>query len=401
MSFNINEQGPPVEVSEDGVTTTAPHKALLILAFIAGLYLFLLSLDAFTASWRLMFSVDAANEVVVGNIGRMLENPLLGFFLGLLITSLIQSSSATMVLIMSYVATQNAPVSLCIPIILGANVGTTVTNTLVSLGHSFSSEEFRRVAPAALVDDIYKIFNVSVFFVLEASLGILTGISGATAEALNQFSGTGSDEALLPDFVGLLTEVPMAWWTAQAESVGSGLLPALVSAGAAFMVLFGGLNLMGKALTRLFADNIRNQLESGLGSPGKGAFFGCAICWVLQSSSVTTSLMMPLVANRIATLRQAYYFALGASVGTTIDSGQILAYLKYGAAGLVTGVVHVTVNVVGAAAFLSIPVLRELPISLAEILGNWLSASRWAPARFAILVAATFYGLPILLIWLI
>ena len=147
------------------------NRVILALALVLGLYLFLLALDGFTASWRLLFSVDSANELVVGNVNRMLEQPLVGFFLGVLVTSLIQSSSATMVLIISYVAVQGAPIALCIPVILGANIGTTVTNTLVALGHSFAPEEFARVVPAALVDDIFKLINVIAFFV--AGAGVL------------------------------------------------------------------------------------------------------------------------------------------------------------------------------------------------------------------------------------
>ena len=397
MSFEGEERTSALQ-NHEPLQAPSWNRAALTAAFVLGLYLFLLALDGFTTSWRLLFSVEAARELVVENVNSMLDKPLLGFFLGLLITSLVQSSSATVVLIISYVATQNAPVSLCIPVILGANIGTTVTNTLVALGHSFSKEEFERVVPAALVDDLFKVLNVSGFFVLEVWFGFLTWVSDSTVAVLNRFIDGGGNDPLLPDFVGLLTDGPIAWWETLVGALGSGVLPAIISGGVAFVLLLTGLKLMGTALSHLFATGIKRQVRRSLKSPARGAAIGCVICWVLQSSSVTTSLMMPLVAHGIATLRHAYYFAVGAAVGTTIDSGQILAYLKYGTAGLVAGIVHITVNVIGASLFLFVPSLRDVPIHLAERLGRWLGSSRWAPIRFAVLVAAAFYVVPLVLI---
>ena len=202
----------------------------------------------------------------------------------------------------------------------------------------------------------------------------------------------------MPDFVGLLTDGAIGWWLGLVDRFGTGYAPAMVSGGVSFLVLISGLNLMGAALGRLFESEFRSRVQKSLGSPARGATAGLATCWVLQSSSVTTSLMMPLVAHGIATVRNAYYFAVGAAVGTTIDSGQILAYLKYGAAGLTAGIVHITVNVVGALVFLTVPGLRDLPIHVAHRMGRMMGVSRWAPIRFAILIALVFYGIPIALI---
>lgn len=373
-------------------------RVALTAAFVGGLYLFLLALDGFTASWRLLFSLDSANELVVGNVNRMLENPLVGFFLGLFITSLIQSSSATIAIIISYIVAQDAPVSLCIPVILGANIGTTVTNTLVALGHSFEPAEFRRVAPAAVVDDLFKLINVSLFFLLELAFGLLTRLSQYAAGVLGRLTEGHGGSVLLPDFIDFLTRAPVAWWLQQAGGLGDGWLQAMLSGGLSFVVLLTGLHLMGAALGRLFETGLKKRIQQNLGSPGRGAVLGFATCWVLQSSSVTTSLMMPLVAHGLASLRHAYHFALGAAVGTTADSSQIVAYLKYGAPGLAAGIVHIAVNLFGAAIFIFVPGIRNVPIALAERLGNWLGSSRWAPVRFSVAVALVFYVVPLLLI---
>ena len=382
-------------VAEPPPRSTRRSAILPLIAFLCGLYLFLLALDGFKVSWRLFFSVDEATRFVTGNVGQMLEHPLVGFCLGILVTSLIQSSSATIAIIISFVAAHDAPVALCIPIILGANIGTTVTNTLVGLGHSFDRDEFRRVVPAALVDDIFKLMNISLFMVLELAFGVLTSLSKAVVSLFPDISPAERSDPLLPDFVGQLTEPIIGPWSDLGEGASPGLHVALVSGLVAFVLLLLGLRLMGDAMQRIFQSSTRAWIRRSLGHPVRGALVGFVSCWLLQSSSVTTSLMIPLVAKKVATLRNAYHVAIGASVGTTADAGQLLSYVKYGVPGLAAGVVHIAVNLVGAVLFMSIPVLRALPVTVARSIGSWLGDKRYAPLIFGALVLATFFGVPL------
>ena len=382
-------------MSEAELTLARSRLPAEALRFSAGLYLFLLALDGFKLSWRLLFSVDQATTLVLSNVTQMLDNPLLGFFLGILVTSLIQSSSATIAIIISFVAVQQAPVAVCIPMILGANIGTTVTNTLVGLGHAFQREEFRRIVPAALIDDVFKCFNVGLFFALELLFGVLTRLSEFVVTTFGQLSSKGSGQPLLPDFIDALTHPVMSVWSDAAAASEAGVLIPLVSMLVAFALLLAGLRFMGAAMQHLFSTRARSLIQTNLQNPLRGSLIGFACCWVLQSSSVTTSLMIPLVAQRVATLRNTYYVSIGAAVGTTADAGQILAYLKYGVAGLAAGIVHITVNVVGAVLFLSVPVLRELPVKTATAIGRQLEKTRYAPLVFGFAVLLLFYGLPL------
>lgn len=79
-------------------------------------------------------------------------NPFAGLVVGTLCTALIQSSSTVTSIIVGLVA-GGLPVATAVPMVMGANIGTTITNTLVSLGHIKSRDEFRHAFSAATIRD--------------------------------------------------------------------------------------------------------------------------------------------------------------------------------------------------------------------------------------------------------
>ena len=83
------------------------------------------------------------------------ENPFVGLVVGLLATTLVQSSSVSTSMIVGLVAAPENPLPLAnaIPMVMGANIGTTVTNTVVSLAHVGRREEFRRAFSVATCHD--------------------------------------------------------------------------------------------------------------------------------------------------------------------------------------------------------------------------------------------------------
>jgi sodium-dependent phosphate cotransporter len=94
-----------------------------------------------------VFSIGLAEELLSNSAA-----PLIGLFIGILATSLIQSSSTTTPLVVGMVAVGTfgddpiLAVSAANPYIMGANIGTSVTNTIVSLGHIVNKNEFKRAA---------------------------------------------------------------------------------------------------------------------------------------------------------------------------------------------------------------------------------------------------------------
>ncbi|MGL6049054.1 MAG: Na/Pi cotransporter family protein, partial [Aeromonas salmonicida] len=100
------------------------------------------------------------------------NNPFVALLLGILATALVQSSSTVTSVIVGLVA-GGLPIGMAIPMIMGANLGTTITNTIVSLGHIRDRAEFRRAFAAATVHDFFNLLAVFIFLPLELMFGLL------------------------------------------------------------------------------------------------------------------------------------------------------------------------------------------------------------------------------------
>ncbi|WP_332911978.1 Na/Pi symporter [Algoriphagus boritolerans] len=95
-----------------------------------------------------------------------------------------------------------------------------------------------------------------------------------------------------------------------------------------------------------------------------GIFFTAAV----QSSTVTTCLVVPLVANRRVSLAKSFPFIIGANIGTTITA--IIASMYKTEAAIALAIAHVLFNSIGALIFLPFPEVRQIPIKLAEFMGK-------------------------------
>ena len=126
----------------------------------------------------------ALGQGLLDSFFRATENPFMGLMVGLLATTLVQSSSVTTSLIVGLVAAPENPLPIAnaIPMVMGANIGTTVTNTIVSLAHMGRKEEFRRAFAVATCHDFFNYLSVLVLLPLELLTGYLrksaTWVSG-------------------------------------------------------------------------------------------------------------------------------------------------------------------------------------------------------------------------------
>src|SRR5699024_11153812 len=100
------------------------------------------------------------------------SNPIVGLMIGVVATALIQSSTTTTSITVGLVA-GGLPLEIAVPIILGANIGTTLTNTLVSFGMVRDREQFQRGFAAATVHDMFNLLAVVIFLPLEMMFGLL------------------------------------------------------------------------------------------------------------------------------------------------------------------------------------------------------------------------------------
>ena len=321
------------------------------------------------------------------------SNPYVGLVIGIVATALIQSSSTVTSLIVGMVA-GGLPVGIAIPMIMGSNVGTTVTNTLVSLGHVRDKSEFRRAFSAATVHDFFNLIAVAIFFQLEIMFGLLEKVSAWLATLL-----VGADSYSMSDmnFMKSLTKP----FVNLVDSV-TGLLPGAM-AGAAMVLaglvlIFVAITYTGKLLKVLMVGKAKEVLHSAIGrGPVAGIASGALVTTFVQSSSTTTSLMVPLAGSGTFSLRQIYPFMLGANIGTTVTA--LLAATAVGGAvassALQIALVHLMFNVFAVVVIFGLPFLRDLPLKGAE----WLADIAAEKKIFAaIWMLGVFIVLPLLLI---
>lgn len=321
------------------------------------------------------------------------SNPYIGLVIGIVATALIQSSSTVTSLIVGMVA-GGLPVAIAVPMIMGSNVGTTLTNTLVSLGHVRDKEEFRRAFAAATVHDFFNLLAILIFLPLEIAFGLLERIAAAGAGLL--VGDTGYSMSGL-NFMKTITQ-PLINVLEGVSHLLPGIFAGLAMVVIGLALIFLAITYIGKLLKVLMIGRAKAVMHSAIGrGPLTGIASGTLVTVFVQSSSTTTSLMVPLAGAGTFSLRQIYPFMLGANIGTTITA-LLAATAVTGAVAvpaLEIAIVHVLFNVFAVALIFGLPFLRGLPIFGAEWLAG-LAAERKIYA--AAWVLGVFFLLPLLLI---
>lgn len=368
------------------------HGALLhVIGAMLLLYVFLVSIGLMGTSFKL-FGKRFAEALILG-----CSNPVVGLFIGILATGLIQSSSTTTSLTVGVVAGGVLPLDMAIPIIMGANIGTTITNILVSFGFVTRKEDFRRAFAGATVHDFFNLCAVSLFFPIEMKFHIIQrGAERMTAA----FDAVGGVTFVSP--LKLITQ-PVCAWIKHLLTDTCGFAPWLggtIMLVVALVALIGSLVFLVKVLRYMIVRKAETFINKYLfRNDFTALLLGLCMTVFAQSSSVTTSLVVPLVGAGVVSLYRCYPYTLGANVGTTCTA--LLAALatvqagEGGSVGVTTAFAHLIFNILGIAVFYP---LRALPIFLAEKLAAVAAESkRWA----IIFVIGIFFGLPLLMILLI
>lgn len=322
------------------------------------------------------------------------SNPFIGLMVGIVATALIQSSSTVSSVIVGLVA-GGVPVPIAIPMIMGSNIGTTVTNTLVSLGHVRDKEEFRRAFSAATVHDFFNLLAVVIFLPLEMMFGVLEKIAALIAAPL---AGGGSYSMSGLNFIKTATK-PVTSGVTSLTEVLPGVFQGIAMIVIGIALIFLAIHYIGKLLKKLMVGRAKKIMHAAIGKgPVSGIMSGTVVTTLVQSSSTTTSLMVPLAGSGTFTLREIYPFMLGANIGTTITAllastavaGPLAVY------ALEIAVVHMLFNLLAVVLIFGVPLLRHLPLAGAEWLAG-LAAERKIYA--AIWVLGMFVALPALLIF--
>ena len=173
LQFDDNVSVTSMEAKDKALNVDCCGSFLLqISGVLCCLYLFLFGLDLMGGSFVALFSKHAANLFTFS------EFPIAGLMVGILVTFLMQSSSTTTSIVVGLVGAEVLPVPQAIPIIMGANIGTSVTNTIVSLVHAGSRLELERAFAGATVHDMFNVLSVMTLLCLEMVVGGMTGEGG-------------------------------------------------------------------------------------------------------------------------------------------------------------------------------------------------------------------------------
>jgi len=308
----------------------------------------------------------------------MTSNPFAGLLIGIVSTSIIQSSSTTTSIVVGLVAGGAISLNNAVPIIMGANIGTTITNTLVSLGHISNRIEFKRAFAAGVVHDFFNISAVIILFPIELKFHIVEKTAKAS-ESL--FAHAGGMKMFNPLKIilnpvinlvdSLITHLPY-----------KSIILTIIS----LVLLFTALTYLIKTIRSLVLDKLEIVIDKYLFRNDLiGFILGILLTFIVQSSSVTTSLIIPLAGAGLISLRQIFPYTLGANIGTT-GTAILAALATQNDIAVTVAFAHLFFNIYGIIIFYP---LKFIPIGLAEIVSEKASKSK----KNLILIVSIYFSL--------
>ncbi|WP_293950545.1 Na/Pi symporter [uncultured Corynebacterium sp.] len=344
--------------------------------------------------------LDGVYNVGTTSTNRLYDlarDPFIGLLIGILTTALVQSSTTTTTLTVAAVGTGIVTVPVAIPIIMGANIGTTITALLVSFSYMGERREFKKAFTTAAMHLWFNVLVVLVALTIEMLFHPLQTISGDLADKV-----LGSSETTVPtthivedittpivDTIGTHGLFGMVGngGVATALSLITGTLFILV----AIKVMSYQLRMITAATTHSLLDmfsspeeNTRLTLKANTLGVGVGLLFTIMV----TASSVTVSSMQPFAVTKSLPRRAMLAVILGANVGTTLTA-MIATFAivgVHGAFALQAALVHLTLNLVGALVVLCVP-------SLGRAITNLAAGSARLAARSYTRTIVTIFGM--------
>ncbi len=395
MAIQPPNPASKVRIDESPVVRARPRKSQPLLKFVmvlALLFVFLLGVNGLGEGFK------ALGGGALDAFFAATENPFMGLMVGILATTLVQSSSVSTALIVGLVAAPLNPLPLvnAVPMIMGANIGTTVTNTIVSMAHIGRDDEFERAFAVATCHDFFNFIAVALLLPLELWTGILSKSAAALAARLGGVGGVQYSSPLKGALKATMTPVKEFLGSISGSERTAEILLIILSG----ILIYAALML----LVRVMRSTVHNQVEAivsrGLEkAPLIGIIVGIVVTVMVQSSSITTSLLVPLAGAGLLTLAQAFPITVGANIGTTVTAllAALAATGPNAILGLTIALVHFLFNISATLIIFPVERIRNIPLRAARRLASIAVASR----RWALLyVIILFYGVPALFAFL-
>lgn len=355
-----------------------PARAALVAAL---LYLFLVGIAL------LEEGIGALGSGVQESLFSSVTNPIAGLCVGILATVLVQSSSVSTSTVVGLVGAGLLGVEDAVPVIMGANIGTTVTSTLAALGHVRRPQEFRGAFAAATVHDMFNVLSVLVLLPIEMATHVLADSAAWLSELL-----VGGGGATFESPLKAIVKLPAEQVVELVEEIASGTVSGVVLIVLAMAALFLALGFITKNMRILVATRIERSVSALLEKGGGLAAIalGLVITVAVQSSSITTSVLVPLAAAGVISVRNVYPVSLGANVGTTVTA-LLAAMAASRPEALTIALVHTLFNLSGIAIFYPVPFMRSIPVRMAERLAQVATERR---SLVGVYVVTSFIILP-------
>lgn len=265
-----------------------------VLALLCGLALFLYGMDVMGESLK-----KSAGSSLKTFLGKMTTNPVKGFLLGLVVTLIIQSSSATTVMVVGFVSSGTMTLIQSVGVIIGANVGTAITawlTALNSLGGETGSEAV----------EILSVLKPDSWVPIVAVIGI----------CLIMFVKRGKK-----------------------KDVGAILL--------GFAVLMTGMTMMSDAVSPLKENETFKNILMMFENPILGIMAGLVLTVIIQSSSASVGILQALTVTGAISYGAAIPIVMGQNIGTCVTA--MISALGANRNGKRAAVVHLSFNVIGVA----------------------------------------------------
>ncbi|XP_029058980.1 sodium-dependent phosphate transport protein 2C isoform X10 [Monodon monoceros] len=439
------------ELSMAGRVLQGAAGFLKVCGLLGSLYLFICSLDILSSAFQLLGS-KVAGDIFKDNV--VLSNPVAGLVIGVLGTVLVQSSSTSSSIVVSMVASKLLTVRASVPVIMGVNVGTSVTSTLVSMAQSGDRDAFRRAFGGSAVHGIFNWLTALTLLPLESAAAPLERLSALALGAASlqpgghapdilkvltrpltrlivqldadviTGSGTGNatNSSLIKRWCGTEAQTTAGNSSTCAAATGGPCparnssateeqLPcrhlfegtALADLAVGFILLAASLLMLCACLAlivKLLSSTLRGRVGQAVSTVVNADFpspfgwlsgylailVGAGLTFALQSSSVFTAAVVPLMGVRVISLERAYPLFLGSNIGTTTTA--LLAALASPSDMLISAVqvalIHFFFNLAGILLWYVVPVLR-LPIPLAKRFGDLTARYRWVAVAYLLL----------------
>lgn len=365
----------PQKVGIDTVRKRTFKIAILLL----GLLLFIFSIDMLSVSMTKLNS-DLAREIF-----QATNNPFVGLFIGLLITAMVQSSSTVTAMIVAVVASGSISLQQAVPMVMGANIGTTITSTLVAFSYIMKKNEFKKALAAGVLHDVFNILTVLILFPLEVYFGLLSSAASFLTHSLFE-----NNTKYANDYAyNVIFTRPISLWIS--NLIGSPLFTLLFSV----LLVFVAIKFLSDTIFKSYISSNYNKVSKFIfKQPFWAFFYGVFFTAAVQSSTVTTSLIVPAVANRKVSLLKAFPFIIGANIGTTITAA--IAALYKNEAAIALAMMHFLFNLIGALIFLPFTPLRNIPVRISTFIGTESVKTRFVGFAY---ILFTFFIIPFLLIY--